>query len=227
MTLIQIKSEGERTPSRLIRMAHPSPESSVRILEEDNAVAVEPGPRSLCEVCGAPTRVQVLVRYSKEGPVHRTFCLDCGKSHIGCSYMPGVSRRPGAWLLFAAAGAVLMTVGVFGDWIIPSRHAGFGWEQGWGVILGVIVGLFGLLVRADLVALAGAFLVGASLSADWFGLTQGSGIGPKQQCLIGVGLVCVAIAMLLRMKISLRRSRPRDAGGQRSWLAAAGPAVAQ
>ena len=197
------------------------------MLPEQNPAAAETEPRRLCEVCGAPTRVQILVRYTKEGPLLRTFCLDCGKNHLRRSDLPGVSRRTSAWLLLAVAGAVILTVGVFGDWIIPARQSGFGWQQGGGVVLGAIVGLFGVLMAADLVTLAGVFLLCVALSADWFGLTQGSGIGPKQQCIIVVGLICLVIAMLWRLRVSLRHDDHRDAGRQQSSVTSASPAVAR
>jgi membrane protein implicated in regulation of membrane protease activity len=70
----------------------------------------------------------------------------------------------------------------------------------------VIVAL-GLLLRAEVIALGGAFLLAMSLCADWFGLTQGPGIGWKQQVLVAAGLVCLAVALVRRHGRAFFRSR--------------------
>ena len=172
-------------------------EGSVQISRHDGTPATDGEAGFQCQACGEPARVQVLTGYSNAGPLFRRLCLHCEQHEMRGSYQPGRRRHLRAWLLTAMVGGILVTIGVFGDWLIPQRHLGFGWYQGWGVILGLVSGLFGLLLGADLVALAGGMLFCAAASADWFGLTQKPGIGPEQQCLILAGEIFILLAVLL------------------------------
>jgi hypothetical protein len=166
---------------------------------------------AVCEVCGQPARIDILDGYANGTPVRHAFCLTCA----GTSVRPlreGNSRLRLSTLATLAAFAVLV-VGVFGDFLIPAGNAGFGWHQRLGVVIGTLIGLFGLLLRAELVTLAGAFLFGASLTADWFGLTHGPGIGWKQQWMIAAGLTILIGAVLARMRYRLWATFSRRAAG--------------
>jgi hypothetical protein len=174
-----------------------------RVSQREDCNGTDVQGRFRCQVCGEPARVQVLTGYSSAGPLFMRLCLHCEQHEMIGAYQPTRRRHLRAWLLIAMAGTALLTIGIFGDWLIPQRHAGFGWYQGWGVILGLASCLFGLLLGADLIALAGGMLFCASVSADWFGLTQGQGIGNTQQYMISAGLGRPAIALLF-WKRSLR-----------------------
>lgn len=171
-------------------------DGSVPVSQPGSCLAIDGDLGLRCQACGEPARVQVLTGYSKAGPLYKRLCLHCEPYEMRGSYQPGSERHLRAWLLIAMVAAALLAVGFFGDWLIPPRHSGFGWYQGWGVILGLASALFGLLLGADLVALAGGLLFCAAVSADWFGLTQGEGIGRTQEYMILAGEACLVIALL-------------------------------
>jgi uncharacterized membrane protein YphA (DoxX/SURF4 family) len=168
--------------------------------------------RIQCDVCGAGARVLILEGYAEGEPVLRRLCLTCAAA----SANPGlVGERPriGLHVLVGLAGLVLCFVGLFGDYLVPPAHPGFGWHQQVGAGAGALLLVLGLVLRMDVVALGGAFLCGASLGADWFGLTHGPGIGWKQQVLIAMGAVGLLTAGVTRRMLAARRhKRDRSTG---------------
>lgn len=193
MSIIPDKATAGRA-RRVDSSAPAAPVSSMEDLQQALRLPLPSVTTSVCEVCGRPIHVQVLERYTKEGPLFRRFCLACGLANIADLRQPVARKKIEPWVLVALTGVVALVIGLLGDWIIPSRHAGFGWQQLGGVLAGGIVGLLGLLVGVEIIAWAGALLMGASLAADWFGLTHGSGIGTNQQCIMGAGAACMVIA---------------------------------
>jgi hypothetical protein len=143
--------------------------------------------------------VHILEGYAQGQPIQRRFCLECAPG-----FSPALSRlhvnraRLRITFLVGVIGVVLGTVGVFGDAFVPEGHAGFGWYQRAGVLLGAVLVFVGILLRADLIALGGLLLFGGALCADWVGLTRAPGVGWKQQTLLGVSAACVVIAVLGR-----------------------------
>jgi len=136
------------------------------------------------------------------------FCLDCVDTPAALSAAAVGGVRPGLPVLAGASGLALLVVGLFGDFLLPDRSPGFGVYQQTGVVLAVVLGLVGILLRVGPVALCGLFLLAASISADWFGLVSGSGIGWKQQTMIMVGAAlagCGIVGRLLRRSRALRR----------------------
>ncbi len=163
-----------------------------------------------CQQCQAPARLQLLQGYQGGAPVYRRLCLACARAAAPVVYK---RRRTPAWSLLALAGAAVLIVGLCGDWLIPDGHAGFGLRQQLGGVLGLAIGLLGLLTGVEFVALAGAFLLGAAITADWFGFTRGPGIGTTQQAVIWVGLLCMLSAALWRWIPRFRdAAKRRDAG---------------
>ena len=152
-----------------------------------------------CERCGQAARVHILEGYAQGQPIQRRFCLQCAPGFSPALPSLHVNRaRLRITFLVGVIGVVLGTVGVFGDAFVPEGHAGFGWYQRAGVLLGALFVFVGILLRADLIALGGLLLFGGSLCADWVGLTRAPGIGWKQQALLGVSAACVVIALLGR-----------------------------
>ncbi|MEW6251791.1 MAG: hypothetical protein AB1716_14190 [Planctomycetota bacterium] len=157
-----------------------------------------------CDVCGALARLQVLEGYRNGQPAVRRVCLTCAEATV---FTPA-RRRPSGHLrigqIAVLLGLVLIALGLFGDWLVPARHGGFGWKQQSGLMLGSAVLFFGLLLGAELVALAGGLLLGGAVCADWFGLAQGPGIGWRQQTLAAAGALLI-LGGGLRSRWALRR----------------------
>jgi hypothetical protein len=161
-----------------------------------------------CELCGQSARVHVLEGYDSGRPILRHFCLPCAArdpAPLATSRPRGPRLRVSS--LVALAGIVVGVVGVFGELLVPEGHAGFGWYQRCGVALGAVFMLVGTLMRADLIALTGAFLFGAALCADWLGITRAPGVGWKQQILLGICGVCVFAGLLGRVLARHPKSR--------------------
>ena len=174
----------------------------------DRPAGTLPTPVSTCELCGATARVQVLEGYANGQPVVRRFCLVCAS---GPALAPGSEERnarPSVWTIIALLGVALGVLGAFGDLILPNFHAGFGWYQRCGVVVGVLLGLLGVLMRIDVLALGGAGLFIVSLGADWLGLRHSPGVGWKQQLVLALAVVCMLLALLRR-----RVKAGRDRGG--------------
>jgi hypothetical protein len=151
-----------------------------------------------CEICGKEARLLILEGYAQRQPVVRRFCLTCSAS---AEAGPARERtRLSLHVLVGLASLVSCVVGLFGDHLVPSAHPGFGWHQELGVVAGGLLLLVGLILRADVVALGGGFLLAASLCADWFGWTRGPGIGWKQQLMILIGAVGLLLAAAFRMR---------------------------
>jgi len=182
----------------------------------------EVAPVASCEVCGQAARVHVLEGYVGGQPRTRRFCLPCADEAPLRAPGGDLARpRPGLAVMLVLAGVTCAVLGLFGDFLIPQGHAGFGWRQTTGTVLGALVVFVGVLLRADVVALAGTYLLTAALLADWFGLTHGAGIGWKQQSLLGVGIGCVALALLGRYAIGASRRPGSDRHGRVTPMAAA------
>ncbi len=161
-----------------------------------------------CRVCGRRACVHVLERYERGRPIVERFCLGCVDTPAALSAAAVRGVRPGLPVLAGASGLALLAVGLFGDFLIPDRSPGFGVYQQTGVVLAVLLGLVGILLRVGPVAFCGLFLLAASISADWFGLVSGPGIGWKQQTMIMVGAAlagCGIVGRLLRRSRALRR----------------------
>jgi len=141
----------------------------------------------------------------------RHFCLDCADEAAAWPESDDLGGRLRLPTLVGLVGLVLMLVGLLGDFLVSERHAGFGWRQQSGVLLAVVVILMGLLLRVDLLALAGGFLLAASVSADWFGLTSGAGIGWKQQTLIAAGALLLVTAAVTHVARRLSKERRKAA----------------
>ncbi len=184
--------------------------------------------RKRCENCNAVSRVLILDGYARGQPVLRRLCLDCAARAAPKRAACGGERARVTWhALVSLAGFVLCVVGLAGDWLVPGGHAGFGWHQQMGAVTGVLLILVGLLLRADVIALAGAFLLGAALCSDWFGLTRGPGIGWKQQYMAGAGVLCLLFGGLVRLAFYVRRTRlARGPAAERQGRGAAGAAAA-
>ena len=170
--------------------------------------------RARCEVCGEGARVLILEGYAEGQPVMRHYCLRCDAAAPAETDVVGERPRIGVHVLVELAGLVLCVVGLFGDYLVPSAHVGFGWHQQVGAGAGALILVIGLVLRMEVVALGGAFLLGASLCADWFGLTHGPGIGWKQQAMIAIGAVGLLTGGIARKMIAARRRRRERANGR-------------
>jgi hypothetical protein len=102
-------------------------------------------------------------------------------------------------------GLVGCALGVFVllfDWLVPPHlTAGFGWRKECGLSLGALLVLVGALARTDVVVCGGAFVFGASLVAGLFGLSPAPGFGYKQQALLVAAVMCVGVAVLVRLGV--------------------------
>lgn len=180
-----------------------------------------------CVQCGRAANVHVLEGYDRGRPVVRRFCLDCADDAAPWSGpQPSADLRAGLPPLVALGGFVLVVVGLCGDFLVPHRHAGFGLYQQTGVVLAMLLVFIGALLRVGPLALAGVFLLAASVAADWFGLISGAGIGWKQQAMITVGVVLTlgGLGVWLRGRRRLRLSvlRWREDAAARPTLSGTG-----
>jgi len=178
-----------------------------------------PPKRARCEVCGDGARVLILEGYAEGQPVLRRYCLRCAAAAPAETEVVGERPRMGVHVLVGLAGLVLCVVGLFGDYLVPPAHAGFGWHQQAGAAAGALILVIGLVLRMDVVALGGAFLLGASLCADWFGLTRGPGIGWKQQVMIAIGAAGLLTGGIRRKLVAARRTRRDPAHGRERGVA--------
>lgn len=166
-----------------------------------------PRPPHVCETCGRAACVHILEGYDHGRRVVRRFCLDCVDR---AAPWPGdtspAGLRPGLPALGVLCGAALLGLGLFGDLLVPDRHAGFGLYQQTGVVLAAIVVLVGVLLRVGPLAVAGVFFLGGAIGADWFGLVSGPGIGWKQQLMVAAGVALIAGGLAVRQLRRWRRA---------------------
>jgi hypothetical protein len=114
--------------------------------------------------------------------------------------------------LVALIGVGLGAVGGFADTVVPETHAGFGWFQRCGVVVGALLVFIGALLRTDLVALAGLGLFGAALGIDWLGADgHAPGVGWKQQIALALCVVCLIIAVVGRLRLPRVPGRAAEA----------------
>ncbi len=185
--------------------------------EPDDAI----GTPGVCRRCGQPARVHVLEGYQGGRPLRHCYCMPCA----GVRSSPQTAARPRPLrlgLVLALAGLASAVVGLLGDLLIPEARVGFGWYQRSGVLIGALILFVGLLVRAEVVAVGGALLLGAAAGADWFGLTRGPGMGWKQQALLAAGAGCAGLALAARWAVvyGQRLWRRRWAGDRDAQLGA-------
>ena len=165
-----------------------------------------------CEVCRTQARVLILEGYAEGQPVLRSLCCACAATAPARTSTAGERRRISLHMLAAVAGLVLCVVGLLGDFLVPSRSPGFGLHQQLGVGAGVFILVIGLLLRAEIVALAGGLLLVAAVCADWFGLTDGAGIGWKQQAMIAIGALGMLASWVAHRVAAARGARRTGAG---------------
>jgi hypothetical protein len=107
-------------------------------------------------------------------------------------------------LLLALLGVSLGVVGILADLFVPEAQPGFGWHQRVGLLGGAVIGLTGMLLHIDLLVLGGLLLVGATVTADWFG-PRAPGVGWKQGAFVGMSLVFAGAAVALYFMMRRRR----------------------
>jgi hypothetical protein len=104
--------------------------------------------------------------------------------------------------LLGLVGCALGAFVLLSDWLVPPHlTAGFGRHKELGLSLGALLVLVGALARADVVACGGALVFGASLVAGLFGFSHAPGFGGKQQALLVASVVCVGVAVLIRLGV--------------------------
>jgi hypothetical protein len=182
---------------------------SVRAAPEADAVDEQDAP-STCEHCGAPARIFVLEGYAQKQRVMRYSCLACADRAFARRALDGVAR-PGMRLstLVAIGGLALVGLGLLADYLVPDAHPGFGWQQSLGVCAGALLAFVGLLLRAELIAMSGVFLLVAAVCGDLLGLTRGAGIGWKQSMVLALGAGLAGLGLVRRaLRRRARQQRP-------------------
>ena len=156
-----------------------------------------------CVLCGRAARVQVLQDYLAGEPLIQNFCLTCAHdmSTWPVQHGPGRSRLRLSTLL-GLVGCVLGALVLLSDWLVPPHvTAGFGWHKECGLLLGALLVLIGVFARADVVVCGGALVFGATLVAGLFGLSHSPGFGYRQQALLVASVLCVGVAILVRLGV--------------------------
>ncbi len=163
----------------------------------------------VCECCGEPARVRILRGYQGGKPVRHAFCLACAERWADAlaptAYSGGLDARrvrlsTGAILVFG--GILVAILGAAADLLGVGSHAGFGWAQQSGLVLGLVFVAIGALLRIDIVGVVGTLCVGLAALADFLGSSPSPGIGWRQQLAMGAGLLLIVAGVLMR-----RRSR--------------------
>lgn len=175
-------------------------------LAEERSAACDPDAPAppACDVCGRPAVVHVLDRYLRGQPRLLRFCAACrARTHFGPAGAEAEAPRIRLSSLLALAGLACCLVGVFGDSLVLPSRPGFGLVQGGGLLLGLLIFFVGGLLRADLIALAGVLLAGASLGADLLGVVRGPGFGYRQQLLTAFGLAVLGLGLAARFRSTL------------------------
>ncbi len=158
-----------------------------------------------CAHCGQPARVCVLQGYRDGEPVMGYYCLTCPPELA----VPQRAARRGASrlslpVLLCLAALVLGLAGGASDLLISGSSPGFGWYQRVGVIVGAVVLLLGVLMRVDVIALAGVFVFGGALCWDWFGVYGSPGLGWKQQTTLLIAILLLAVAVITEIVTRVR-----------------------
>lgn len=176
--------------------------------------AVTSSAENICERCGEPVRVRILEGYSDAQPVIRSFCMQCVEQvHPAKDARTAARPRVRVWVLPVLIGLGLGLTALLTDLLIPDAAPGFGMHQRTGLILGTLLGLVGVLLRVDLIVIAGMFIFVGALSADWFGLSRSPGFGWKQRAVLGLSLVLVLGALVTHL---VQRMRHRYSSVSRS-----------
>jgi hypothetical protein len=166
----------------------------------------------VCHWCGDRARVHVLEGYELGRPIVRRLCLQCATPDrlLGFERRTSTARLGFAWMV-GVAGLVCGLIAVLVDSVPLRAQAGFGVYQGAGVLIGALAVVVGALSRTDLVAVAGTFVFGGAVFADWLGETRAVGVGWKQQLLFVVAVTCIALALLMYLR-SVTRARRELSG---------------
>ncbi len=159
-----------------------------------------------CSACSAPARVHILRGYSKGDPLIVRLCLACAnrEAESRATADVDVRRRVGMGSLLVFVGTLLALSGAMNAFFQLSSHAGFGWIQTFGVGLGAFLAVCGGLLKVDLLAVSGAFLVGLMAGLDWLDLEG------QQHSWIHQAGACLGLAsMLIGLGILRRRNEKR------------------
>jgi hypothetical protein len=156
--------------------------------------------RGLCEQCGAPQRVAILVGYADGGPVRRSLCLECADAadagRVSGSVGP-TRRRPTMGSLLIATGLLVTLFGIVVDLFGVQTNAGFGLKQQAGLLVGALVVTLGAVLRIDILAVSGAILLGLAGLADLCEEVGTPGLGWQQGGAILTGLGFFLAGLLL------------------------------
>jgi hypothetical protein len=157
--------------------------------------------------------VNVLEGYVGGQPTRRHFCLECADVAYGLYIEGGTGRtrpRPHLSSLLIAAGLLLALVGASVDLLGIEGHAGFGWKQQAGLVVGTLLVALGALLRVDALAIGGALLFGVAALADVYGTVGTPGVGWRQRAAILAGLVVVLVGFYARERRLSRRLSGAD-----------------
>lgn len=113
-------------------------------------------------------------------------------------------RRVGLGSLLVFLGTLLALYGASSAFFQLSSNAGFGWMQTFGLGLGAFLAVCGGLLRVDLLAVSGAFLVGLMAGLDWLGQ-----YGLQHNWFQRAGACCGLASILIGLGILRRRNEKR------------------
>lgn len=165
-----------------------------------------PSPLPNCSGCKAPARVHILRGYSSGAPLIVRLCLACANREAESRAIADVDvrRRVGMGSLLVFLGTLLALSGSMSAFFQLPSHAGFGWIQTFGVGLGAFLAVCGGLLKIDLLAVAGAFLVGLMAGLDWLDMRE-----HQQNWIHQAGACCGLASMLIGLGILRRRNEKR------------------
>lgn len=153
-----------------------------------------------CECCGSASRVRILEGYRGTDPIYRHLCLRCVETHrepSRDSLREPTRDRLGISVVLIVFGLLLGSFGALADQLGVKTHAGFGYYQASGVVIGVVCVFVGALLRVDGIVVCGAVLFSAAVCADLFAHGSSAGVGWKQRYMIISGLAIAAVGLLL------------------------------
>ncbi|MBI5865375.1 MAG: hypothetical protein HZB38_12875 [Planctomycetes bacterium] len=154
-----------------------------------------------CGACADPARVFVLTGYAGGQQIIERFCVKCAPRHVSAAFpVSEIRQRPNIGSILLVAGAIVASAGTVGLLWNFSLTSGFGIYQVVGAGLGALIAITAIFLGIDLLAIAGATVVGLAAGADWIAIVP----TPHRAWLhilgIALGLACVTIGLALRRR---------------------------
>lgn len=155
--------------------------------------------RAVCERCGKPAIVHIGSERATEPIIHH-FCIPCAEIENATAQEEEVFLDGTAILV--VIGLYILLISAFADEVAFGGHAGFGWKQIAGTLIGVILVGAGAATRIPTLVLIGLITGSLTIVADWVGYGSHPGFGFQQQIgsILGLGMMLYGLIRAWRRK---------------------------